>query len=421
MKTSLTILPAASSLALLMASLLLGKAYAQSAPTLDLWDTCSLNGQPCNLNARSLFTVDQDGGFVARGDLGIGSIPATGPGLRTMWYPFRGAFRTGNAGDADGTAWDEANIGFYSFAGGNQSRASGFASFAFGDQMTVTGTDAAGFGGSSTVSGTVGFSAGASNTCSGFACTTLGYTNRAAGQGSVAIGYRTIAEANYSVALGHRATTCTGTNIALADIVAGQCPSGARSGAMTFSDASTTNYIGASANNQFNVRAAGGYRLFTNASLTLGVSLSASGNAWNVISDRAMKERFAEIDGEALLQRISLLPIHTWRYTDEEDTRIRHIGPVAQDWQALIAGPLDLNDEDRTINQGDYDGVNLAAIKALAERTGRLDTENAELRAELAQLKHERLAQAERLQQLESMVLRLASAQSTPESVAKSD
>lgn len=421
MKASQTILPAGSRIALLLASVLLGSvAQAQSAPTLDLWDVCTPAGGACETTQRSIFTVDQDGGFVARGVLGLGTIPASGPGLRTMWYPFKGAFRTGSAGDVGGssTAWDDANVGFYSFAGGFQSRATAFASFAFGDQVSVTGVDAAGFGASSTVSGTVGFSAGASNTCSGFGCVTLGYFNQATGQGSASMGYRSIADGTYTLALGHRATTCAGTNITLDN---GNCPSGGRTGAITIADASTTDYVGASANNQFTVRAAGGYRLFTNSGLTLGVALSPSGSSWSLISDRNMKENFAEIDGEALLQRISLLPMHTWRYIDQEDTRIRHIGPVAQDWQELIAGPLDLNDEGLTINQGDYDGVNLAAIKALTERTGRLDAENAELRAELAQLKRERLDQAERLQLLESMVMRLASDRPIPETIAGRD
>lgn len=31
---------------------------------------------------RSVFTVDQDGGLLAEGNLGIGTIPATGPGYR---------------------------------------------------------------------------------------------------------------------------------------------------------------------------------------------------------------------------------------------------------------------------------------------------------------------------------------------------
>jgi hypothetical protein len=130
--------------------------------------------------------IDSAGGIVAMGTLGIGIIPATvGCGYRMMWYPFKGAFRAGTTDDGGAcTYWDDANIGFYSWAGGNLTRASAFASFAFGDQVTVTGVDAVGFGASSTVSGTVGFSAGGSNKCTAFACVAIGWTNRAAGQGA---------------------------------------------------------------------------------------------------------------------------------------------------------------------------------------------------------------------------------------------
>jgi trimeric autotransporter adhesin len=315
------------------------------------------------------FRVDSAGGLVAMGTLGIGIIPATGCGYRMMWYPYRGAFRAGTTDDGGAcNSWDDANIGFYSWAGGNLTRATAFASFAFGDQMTVTGVDAAGFGASSTVSGTAAFSAGASNECSGFACVSLGYSNRAAGQGSTAIGYRVHASVNYATALGHRAHA-------------------KHTGAFAWADASTTDSLRSSANNQFSIRAAGGIRLFTNSSVTSGVTMSAGGSTWNAVSDRNRKEEFREVDGEELLARIREVPVTTWRYIDEEDRTVRHIGPMSQDWHAAFG----FSDDDTTINQGDFDGVNLAAAQALERRTvalrERIDTleaENAELRAGLA-------------------------------------
>lgn len=315
------------------------------------------------------FRIDSAGGLVAMGTLGIGIIPATGCGYRMMWYPFRGAFRAGTTDDGGAcNYWDDANIGFYSWAGGNLSRATGFASFAFGDQVVVTGTDAAAFGGSNTVSGTVGFSAGASNTCSGFACVTLGYTTTATGQGSVAIGYRSTADANYSVAIGHRAST------------------NGRTGAFVISDASTTDSTEASANNQFRARFAGGYRFYTNSSQTVGVSLAASGNSWATISDRNRKENVVWLDGEDVLRRLRGVPVATWNYIDTE-TGARNVGPMAQDWHAAFP----LNSDSLTINQADFDGVNLAAIRALEERTRRiaeLEDEVTELRARLERLEH---------------------------------
>jgi trimeric autotransporter adhesin len=282
-----------------------------------------------------------------------------------MWYPYRGAFRAGTTDDGGAcTYWDDANIGFYSWAGGNLTRASAFASFAFGDQVTVTGVDAAAFGASSTVSGTVGFSAGASNTCSGFGCVTLGYFNTATGQGSVAIGYRSTADANYSVAIGHRAST------------------NGRTGSFVISDASTTDSTEASANNQFMSRFAGGYRLFTNSSESLGVSLAASGNSWASISDRNRKENIVWLDGEDVLRRLRSVPVASWNYIDSE-TGARNIGPMAQDWHAAFP----LNSDSLTINQADFDGVNLAAIQALERRTAEQAERIGELEAEVARLR----------------------------------
>ena len=81
----------------------------------------------------------------------------------------------------------------------------------------------------------------------------------------------------------------------------------------------------------------------------------------------------------------------TWRYRDEEDRSTLHIGPMAQDWHAAFGFTRD----DQTINMSDFDGVNLAAIQALARRTETLQTENAELRAQNQQLL-ERLERLER-------------------------
>jgi trimeric autotransporter adhesin len=336
------------------------------------------------------FRVDSAGGLVAMGTLGIGIIPASGCGYRMMWYPYRGAFRAGTTDDGGAcTYWDDANIGFYSWAGGNLTRATAFASFAFGDQVTVSGVDAAAFGASNTVSGTVGFSAGGSNECSAFACTAIGWTNRAAGQGSVALGERVHASANWAVALGRRAHA-------------------KHTGAFAWGDASTTDSIRSTANNQFSSRAAGGYRFFTNATLTAGVTMSAGGSTWNAVSDRNRKENFAELDGEDILRRLRLVPVSAWNYI-AEGTEVRHIGPMAQDWHAAFA----LNDDPLTINQGDFDGVNLAAVKALDDRTRELpalEREVAALRQENVALRADAAEKDRRIERLEARLERLEAA-----------
>jgi trimeric autotransporter adhesin len=299
------------------------------------------------------FRVDSAGGVVAIGVLGVGIIPATGSGERMMWHPWRAAFRAGSIG-AGGTQWDDLNTGFYSWAGGYNTTASQLASFAFGYQSTALGSYS----------------------------TALGYTANAAGTGAVAIGYRSTADANYAVAIGQRASA------------------NGHLGAFVIADGSTTDSVQASADHQFSARMAGGYRLFTNATTTTGMSMNAGGSSWNVISDRTRKEHFHALDGESILARIRTLPVSSWRYIDEVDRSVRHVGPMAQDWERAFG----LSGDTTTINMSDFDGVNLAGIQALERRTAGQDSRIQALEGENAALRAQNAALDERLRRLEALL-----------------
>jgi hypothetical protein len=300
------------------------------------------------------FRVDSASGFVAKGFIGIGIIPFTGAGDRTEWHPFKAGFRTGGV---DFDQWDDSNFGFYSFASGYNTIAKGNYSIA------------AGYGSWALQSYGVG----------------MGYNARSDGAGAVALGWQSTADANYSVAIGQRASTNGYT------------------GAIVISDQSNSDSLQASAANQFSLRAAGGIRLFTNATKTTGVQVAAGGSSWAVISDRNRKQDFLHVDGEDVLRRLRSVSVSTWRYRDEQDRSTFHIGPMAQDWHAAFGFTAD----DRTINMSDFDGVNLAAIEALEARTAQLQQKAAEvdrLRAELADTQR-------RLAALEEAVNRLQASQ----------
>ena len=311
------------------------------------------------------FRVDSAGGVVAVGELGIGIIPASGAGYRMMWYPYKAAFRAGGTDDGGaGNYWDDANVGFYSWAGGNLTVAKAFATFAFGDDVEVSGVDAAGFGHNTLVSGTAGFSTGSENKCTGFGCVTMGFTNTASGQGSVAIGYRVTADCDYCVALGHRAS------------------GNGHDGTFVIGDQSTTDSVEASANNQFSARYAGGYRFYTNATTTLGVKLDPNATSFTVISDRNVKENFRSVNNEDILRKIRSMPVSLYSYRDDPD-KTRHIGPMAQDFQKAFPFRAD----DKTINMSDLDGVNLAGVQALEARTTAMKQQfTAELKAKDAKI-----------------------------------
>ncbi len=340
-------------------------ATAAVAPAVPLLRVTNTHAAAPVWDALPLFTVDSGGGLLSRGQLGESNapLPMSGGGTRLMWAPVRGAFRAGTAMEE----WDDANVGVYSWAGGNRTLASAYGAFSFGDQCTASGTVAVCFGSANQATGTASFTSGASNLASGFASTAMGYTNSAMGQGSVALGYRVQALGNYGVALGYRVST------------------GERTGSFIWGDESTTTTSTSTANNQFMIRAAGGVRLRTSATLSTGCDLPAGSGVFSCTSDRNLKEDFRDVDGEALLAKVAGLPVASWRYKGE-DGQVRHLGPVAQDFRAAFG----LGTDDTSIGMLDIDGVNMAAIQALERRTRELHAKSAELdalKAELAELK----------------------------------
>jgi trimeric autotransporter adhesin len=327
------------------------------------------------------FFVDSAGGVAAVGELGIGEIPVSGPGTRMMWYPFKSAFR---AGSVDGSSWDDPNIGFFSVAGGQNTTAGGLGSVAFGDRTSVTASLAAGFGSSVTVSGNAGFGSGSRSRCVGFACVAMGNVAAADGQGAVALGTRVTASGDFSTAMGSRASTRGHT------------------GAFVRGDASTSDSLLATADNEFAVRAAGGFRFRTSADLSTGCDLAPGSGAFACSSSRTLKEGFADVDGEDLLARIRGVPVQTWSYVNEPGG-VRHLGPFAEDFRAAFG----LGSDQRSIGLLDLGGVNFAAVRALEARTAGLRTAAAEverLTAEVADLRARQAATDARLAELEALV-----------------
>jgi hypothetical protein len=102
------------------------------------------------------------------------------------------------------------------------------------------------------------------------------------------------------------------------------------------------------------------------------------------ISDRNQKTGFADIDHQAVLDRVVALPIQSWRYKNEPDT-ISHIGPMAQDFKASFGVGVN----DKQIFPLDEGGVSLAAIQALHQKLGELVQAQAKLREENVRMRRE--------------------------------
>ncbi|HET7462424.1 MAG TPA: tail fiber domain-containing protein [Longimicrobium sp.] len=351
-----------------------------------------------SVSGTNLLRLNNDASFVVRGTGGSGQLPATGAGVRMMWFPKVWAFRAGKVESFGATYWDLSSIGSGSAAFGENTRASGANSFAANLTTTASGTESVALGNSGTASGDRSFAfngtasgvgavaigsgaqatnddalaMGPSSIAGGLAAITLG-PSIANGNFGVAIGLQNSASGQFSVAIGKNARTANRQgSIVLGDGCAG------------FSSDS----VYPTANNQFVARGCGGIKLYTSQNLSSGVEVAAGGGSWSSISDRNRKENFLAVDGEDLLARLRSVPVSTWNYKTQ-DRSIRHLGPMAQDLYAAFG----LGESDRLINTVDIDGVNLAGVQAVAARTDALrqqvqtlSGENAALRARVSEL-----------------------------------
>jgi trimeric autotransporter adhesin len=330
------------------------------------------------------FRVDSAGGVIAMGQIGIGIIPATGAGWRMMWYPQKVAFRAGYA-DAGGQ-FDDANIGYYSWAGGALNIAAGIYSLAMGNQNTVEASAQCGIAlgsgnyvyGSGVNIGTCGVALGLNNDVLDHAGVAIGQNAWSDGDAAVALGYRTTADADYSMAFGYRAST------------------NGHTGAKVFGDASTTDSIEAVANNEFAVRAAGGFRFRSNATLTNGCNIAAGGASITCASSRTLKSFFTPVDGEDVLQRIRGLRIERWVY-DDETGQPWHLGPTSEEFMKAFG----LGNDTLAIGHLDQMGVTLKGVQALDKRT--LD------------LQQQLRARDKRIEELEARLSRLEALLSKPD------
>ncbi|MBE0644421.1 MAG: tail fiber domain-containing protein, partial [Bacteroidetes bacterium] len=255
--------------------------------------------------------------------------------------------------------------GDYSVAMGNGSVASGESSVAIGDYCLASGNSAVAMGYQSKATGAYSTAFGQSCTASNYHATAMGYSSVASGSTGTAIGYTTTASGDKSTAMGSYVST------------------DGKLGSFIIGDASTTSLWTSALPNQMKMRFAGGYQLYTNSTATTGVYMNGNTSGWINFSDRNRKENFKPVAGEWLLAKIRSLPVTEWNYKNS-DPDVRYIGPMAQDfWQAFHLGGSD----SLGINSIAIDGVNLAAIKALEERTRELQSANQNLEQQTRELR----------------------------------
>jgi hypothetical protein len=315
---------------------------------------------------------------------------------------------------------DETPLGFVnttasawgSVALGGGVIASGINSFAFGNACDATGASAVAMGQWAGAHGAYSVALGSTTASEGAGSFSMGSYSEAVGDQSISMGSSTFTNGFASIAMGNYTDASGDNTVALGTYVS----TNNHAGSFIFGDSynidpRTSN----DADNQMMMRFSGGYKLFSNSAATIGVRVVPGGNSWSTISDKRKKERFVPVNGEDFLNKIAKFQLVSWNYKGQDPSSFRHYGPMAQEFYAAFGkDKYGTIGNDTTINQADFDGINLIAIQALEKRTSDLKNQNEKLQKENAQLK-ENIAQlqnafnaqekliAERLRRLEDL------------------
>ncbi len=196
------------------------------------------------------------------------------------------------------------------------------------------------------------------------------------GNFSFATGNNTMADGRDCFAMGNTVMASGIGTVALGSYVS----TGFAAGMFIFGDASILNVATISAPDKFVVRASGGFLFYNDAALKSSVYIGSGSNAWSSLSDVNRKENFVPVNGEDFLNRIADFKTTSWNYKGQDTKQFRHYGPMAQEFYSAFGrdkyGTIGNN---TTINQADFDGVNLIAIQALEKRRAALYKDNQEL------------------------------------------
>ncbi len=316
--------------------------------------------------------IHADGGALFE-DGDVGTILNLGAGTRMHWYPIKKAFR---AGTANGTDWNDANIGNFSVAFGDRTKATKTGAFAAGSQSLATGLYSVAMGVFANASGNWSTAIGNTVDASGDNSFALGTFVEAGGIHSTAIGSNTEAIGDFSTAIGRYVKV-----------------GAAATGTIFIGDNSVSSLNTATTANRFSARFDGGYRFFTKSDLSTGALMNNGANSWSTISDSTKKENFKVVDGEEILNKISKFNLTSWNYKTQDPAQFRHYGPMAQDFYLAFGNDgVGTIGNDTTIASADFDGINLIAIQALEQRTRNQEASIKELHSKievLAKQNHE--------------------------------
>jgi hypothetical protein len=273
---------------------------------------------------------------------------------------------------------------FFGTIGGGSSNTlqNGWASFIGGGTGNrITGTSSVIAGGTNNIVGDYDFGSPDSSVYGDYALIAGGANNRVLSHFSTIMGGSAnlvAANADHGLVLGGSSNVVEGS-FALS---AGKRAMALHDGAFVWGDSNNEN-VESSAENEFTARASGGVRFFSSADLSTGVTLAPGDGSWASVSDRNAKQAFQPVNGTEILEKVAALPLSTWSYRTQ-DSSIRHIGPMAQDFHAAFGFGTD----DKRITSVDADGVALAAIQGLNQKLSQKDSEITDLKQRVAALEN---------------------------------
>lgn len=311
-----------------------------------------------------------------------------------------GEFTTASGNSSTAIGGYSSASGDFSTALGLNSYATGFSSIAMGDVATAGGNYSSALGYATSASGNYSSAMGYKSNAGGIKSTAFGDSTRATGDNATASGYRTLASADYSTAMGVN-TTASGLR---STAMGNNASTNGQANSLAIGGTGTATIC--TAPNQFMTR-------FDNYTFWISAVnyayLLPSSNGWAYTSDRTRKERFEELNGQTVLNKISGIPYYSWNFKDSATRQYRHYGIMAQDfYNAFGKDSYGSIGNDSTVSPLDMLGVAYSAIKELEKRTSLLQKQQEEKVNENNQLKANNLALQQRLDMLEKKINALA-------------
>jgi len=130
-----------------------------------------------------------------------------------------------------------------------------------------------------------------------------------------------------------------------------------------------------SANAEMTARMSGGFRFFTNNTLTAGVTLAPAASAWVAVSDSATKTGFHNVNLDVIATKFRDLGVRSYLIKGDP-TKTRHIGVMADKFNELfgdVITPKKVGDYNGLSHQ-DVDGVLMAMVHYLLGRVDALES-----------------------------------------------